>query len=158
MIVPRIRKLRVWHLLLLGPFAIWYAIHEYGRLAALEAHGGTETVDKFTYVLYQTGGKSGVLVVWFGLGAFYLWAIYRVFQLEHRDRAKLAELDEREAALKQPPPEPVKPTRPSPPRIGDDPFRDPPAAPPIVVERPRSEPAAAPIAAGNPDDKPKFLA
>jgi hypothetical protein len=43
------------------------------------------------------------------------------------------------------------------PRLGDDPFRDPPRAPPIVVERERSAPVAVPIVPGDPADRPKLL-
>jgi hypothetical protein len=43
-----------------------------------------------------------------------------------------------------------------PPRIGDDPFRNPPGAPPIVVERPPVH-AAAPIVPGDPSLQPKLL-
>ncbi len=43
-----------------------------------------------------------------------------------------------------------------PPRIGDDPFRDPPGPRPIVVER-FVKPAPAPIVPGDPDDKPTLL-
>ena len=62
------------------------------------------------------------------------------------------------------PPAPTPPSPPAPaprevaPRIGDDPFRNPPAAPPIVVERPQAAPAAVPRAeTADPDDKPRFL-
>jgi hypothetical protein len=44
-----------------------------------------------------------------------------------------------------------------PPRIGDDPFRDPPGRPPIVVERHGTAPITAPIVPGDPRDRPKLL-
>ncbi len=43
-----------------------------------------------------------------------------------------------------------------PPRIGDDPFREPPGPRPIVVER-FVKTAPTPIVPGDPDDKPKLL-
>ena len=45
----------------------------------------------------------------------------------------------------------------SPPRLGDDPFRDPPGPAPIVIIAPRRRPTATPITSGDPDDKPKLL-
>ncbi len=44
-----------------------------------------------------------------------------------------------------------------PPRIGDDPFRDPPGRPPIVVERHGTAPITAPIVPGDPSDRPRLL-
>ncbi|MBC7978549.1 MAG: hypothetical protein H7138_26485 [Myxococcales bacterium] len=44
-----------------------------------------------------------------------------------------------------------------PPRIGDDPFRDPPGRPPIVVERHGMAPITAPIVPGDPSDRPRVL-
>lgn len=43
-----------------------------------------------------------------------------------------------------------------PPRIGDDPFRNPPGAPPILVERPAVATRAS-IMPGDPDVQPKLL-
>ena len=46
---------------------------------------------------------------------------------------------------------------PDPPRIGNDPFRDPPARPPILVHRPVPHPPPAPIVPGDPAHAPKLL-
>lgn len=48
--------------------------------------------------------------------------------------------------------EPIAPL----PRLGDDPFRELPAAPPVVVERPGVV-VQAPIVPGDPQDRPKLL-
>ena len=44
-----------------------------------------------------------------------------------------------------------------PPRIGNDPFRDPPARPPILVQHPLPPAPPAPIVPGNPAHAPKLL-
>ena len=73
--------------------------------------------------------------------------------------------DERLAALETPADEPAIPAKPepkrevrhAPPRLGDDPFREPPAPPPIAVVRDHKPLPAAPIAEGNSEDKPRLL-
>jgi hypothetical protein len=148
------RTIKLWQLILAGPFLLWVGWDEYGRLDALEKSGGTIYVNSFTKFLYDAGGKNTVLVVWCGFGLFYLWLCKRYFDI-HRDA------NARIAALEQPTAEPKKPraepTPEPPPRLGDDPFREPPRPAPIAVVRAPTAPAAVPMAPGNPDEAPKIL-
>jgi hypothetical protein len=49
-----------------------------------------------------------------------------------------------------------RPAREAPPRIGDDPFRDPPRPAPILAIR-DDKPSSVPIVASSSDDEPEFL-
>jgi hypothetical protein len=44
-----------------------------------------------------------------------------------------------------------------PPRLGNDPFRDPPGRPPILIEQPAPPAPLAPIVPGDPEHAPKLL-
>jgi hypothetical protein len=148
------RTIKLWQLILAGPFLLWIGWHEYNALDILEKSGGTIYVDRLTHALYTMGGKSAVLVVWGGLGVFYIWALVKFIGLERDAHRRLAALDN--------PPEPDTPRRPPPrreppPRLGDDPFREPPRAAPIAVQRAPTAPAATPMAEGKSDDGPKIL-
>ena len=147
------RTIKLWQLILAGPFLLWVGWHEYGRLDDLEKSGGKIYVDSLTKFLYDVGGKHAVLVVWCGFGVFYLWLCKRYFDVHRDANARLAALEQ-----PKPKPEPAPPVRRDPPpRLGDDPFREPPRPAPIAVVRAPTAPAAVPMAAGNPDDGPKIL-
>jgi len=148
------RTIKLWQLILAGPFLLWIGWHEYSSLDLLEKSGGTIYVDRLTHLLYTMGGKNAVLVVWGGFGVFYIWALVKYVQITRETSRRLAALDN--------PPEPARPPAPpprreSPPRLGDDPFREPPRAAPIAVQRPPTAPGVTPMAAGNPDGGPKIL-
>jgi hypothetical protein len=148
------RTIKLWQLILAGPFLIWAGWDEYSRLDHLEKAGGTLYVNSFTKFLYDVGGKNAVLVVTCGLGVFYLYLVKRFYDTQREARQRLAALD---TPAESPPKPAPAPRREPPPRIGDDPFREPPRAAPIAVQRPSTAPAETPMAAGNPDDGPKIL-
>jgi hypothetical protein len=148
------RTIKLWQLILAGPFLLWIGWHEYSALDLLEKSGGTIYVDRLTHLLYTMGGKNAVLVVWGGFGVFYVWALVKYVQITRETSRRLAALDhppEPEA------PKPPPPRREPPPRLGDDPFREPPRPAPIAVQRPPTAPAATPMAEGKSDDGPKIL-
>lgn len=131
------RTVKLWQLLLAGPFLIWAGWDEYCRLDHLEKAGGTLYVNSFTKFLYDIGGKNAVLVVTCGLGVFYLYLVKRFFDKQREAHQRIA------AAERPAEPEP-KPA--SLPRRA-----------PIAVHRPPTAPAATPMAAGKSDDGPKIL-
>ena len=148
------RTIKLWQLILAGPFLLWLGWHEYSALDVVEKSGGTIYVDRFTHLLYSMGGKNAVLLVWGGFGVFYIWALVKYVQVTRDAHRRLDAVDS--------PPEPAKPEAPPvrrepPPRLGDDPFREPPRPAPIAVHRPPTAPAATPMAEGTSDDGPKIL-
>ncbi len=151
------RKLRLWQLILFGPFLIWSGIHSYNRLDAFEQSGGTMYIGRFDHLLYSLGGKTFVLVFWLGLGGFYLWALWRFIRLEREAKAAIQRADASAQPVEGTRSTPVGPPLPSPPRLGDDPFRDPPRRPIIVAERTVKPVAPIQVVPGDPDDKPKLL-
>ena len=164
-------KIRLWMLIVAGPVLIALGIHTYLKLAEFEETGGRTYLNKFDKLLYNAGGKTAVLLVWCGLGAFYLFLVYRYFTTDRENKRRIAAAEERIAAKadeiaaaershERAPAEP--PPRPPPPRIGDDPFRDPPGPKPIVVQK--AEIASAPVprastpaVSSDAGDGPKFL-
>jgi hypothetical protein len=147
------RTIKLWQLILAGPFLLWVAWSEYSRLDAFEKSGGTIWIGRTTKMLYDLGGKNAVLVVTGGLGVLYIWLCWKYFATQREARERLAAVDT--------PAEPVKkaepPRREAPPRLGDDPFREPPRAAPIAVVRAPTAPAVTPMASGNSDEGPKIL-
>lgn len=166
-------RIKLWMLILAGPFLIWSGISTYLKLDEFEQSGGTIVLGKLDRLMYRAGGKSAVLIVWCALGAFYLFLLYRFYKVNRETEAQIAAAEARmearadaiaaaEKTYQHAPKEPVEEPLPPPPRLGGDPFRDPPAKPPIVVHKaelavapvPRaSEPAMSP----DPADLPKFL-
>lgn len=146
-------RIKLWQLILAGPFLIWLGIHEYNRLDDLETHGGRIYVDKLTHFLYSIGGKNAVLVCIVGFGIFYIYLLYRWWRDQQWAERRLEEID----AANEPAPAP-KPKR-APvearPRVDADPFRAPPAAAPVVVA-PVAKKIESPIVASD-TDGPKFL-
>jgi hypothetical protein len=147
-------KLKVWHVIVLG--GLWMCL---GVILHVTIDWDPPRSGYFTYRRRATHELFVALKLWItlpvGIG---LWHWFRAWQ------ASRAEHGADESAMNLPVQKPTKPPRPSapvtpPPRLGDDPFRDPPAPAPIVVQRPPTAPAAAPMAAsaGDPDDKPKLL-
>lgn len=163
--------LRYWRALLGGRFKLW-------QLIALGlvwiAVGGVMIL-----MLGDAGMGGGGLLVLSGVAHFVIAAI-GVKMHDHLD-SKIDKLDERneravrkreraQAEIEDPPipaaPKPPAPApRPAPPRIGNDPFRDPPAGKPLAIVHtatpPREVPVARPASEGEatekPDDRPKFL-
>ncbi|NVB82716.1 MAG: hypothetical protein HOV81_30345 [Kofleriaceae bacterium] len=163
--------LRYWRALLGGQFKLWQLL----VLGLIWIAVGCVAIS----LLGDAGAATGALLIISGIGHFVVGAIAAKMH-EHID-AKLEVLDERNARavrkteranaeIEDPPipaaPKPVaKPApevRPAPPRIGNDPFRDPPGAKPLAIVQTATPPRAVPVAreAGgteNPEDKPKFL-
>ncbi|MBV8760007.1 MAG: hypothetical protein JO257_22140 [Deltaproteobacteria bacterium] len=148
------RTIKLWQLILAGPFLLWVGWHEYSRLDELEKSGGTIYVDRLTHLLYETGGKHAVLVIWCGFGVFYIWALKKYVDMQREYRERMAALEDKPGVpIAKEPPRRREPA----PRIDDDPFRAPPRPAPVIVVRPPTAPAEVPMAAGNADDSPKIL-
>ena len=151
------RTIKLWQLILAGPFLFWIGCHEYNRLDDLEQHGGVLYVDRFTKLFYDLGGKNTVLLVWGAFGAFYVWALLRWLQAHRHHERTMEAIEAREAARDQPVARPKPAPREAPPRLGDDPFREPPRPAPVRVIRDEKPAQPTPIVAGNSDDEPKLL-
>lgn len=145
-------RLKVWQVIVLG--ALWIAL---GIIL-------DQTIDwdppRTGYIVYRRRGTHELFValkLWItGPVLIGLWHWFRAWQASQVEHAA------DESAMNLPVQKPARPAPSAPlppaPRLGDDPFRDPPAPAPIVVQRPPTAPAAVPIAAsGDPDDKPKLL-
>jgi len=87
-----------------------------------------------------------------GLPLFAGLAAFRAGLDERRRLATGAPRAVRSFRWRRATPPPLAPA----PRLGDDPFRDPPGTPPIVTER-HAAPIHAPIVPGDPADRPKLL-
>lgn len=148
-------RLKVWQVVILG--ALWIAL---GILLDQTIDWDPPRPSGYYYYSYRGRGAHEIFValkLWItGPILVGLWHWFRAMEsyLAGRSSASSTALPVQSPAA--PPPRPSAPL-PSPPRLGDDPFRDPPAAPPIIVHRPPTAPAAAPIVPGDPDDKPKLL-
>jgi hypothetical protein len=140
-------KLKVWQVVVLG--ALWIAL-------GIVLDQSVEWDAPRTYVRRRGTHEIFVaLKLWITLPTLVgLWHWYRAWEAYRLEKAEASSttLPVQTAPL----PRPSVPL-PKPPRLGDDPFRDPPAAPPIIVHRPPTAPAAVPIVPGDPDDKPKLL-
>ena len=149
-------KLKVWQVIFLG--AAWIALGI--LLDQTFDWSSSHTTDHGYYrVTYTRRGAYQLFValkVWItGPVLIGLWHWFRAWEASRVEHA--AGESAMNLPVQKPAPRPTAPL-PPPPRLGDDPFRDPPAPSPIVVQRPPTAPAAAPIAAsGDPDDKPKLL-
>lgn len=163
--------LRYWRALLGGRFKLWQLI----ALGLVWIAGGFAAIEMFG----EPGTATGAVLIISGIGHFVVGAIAAKMH-DHID-AKLEVLDERneravrnheraKAEIEDPPipaaPKPAaKPVevRPAPPRIGNDPFRDPPAARPLSIVQTATPPRAVPVVRvegddkEKPEDKPKFL-
>ena len=146
-------KLKVWQCVLLGAALI--ALGLYLHLGF--THSPSSTYERYGIVYERTSSRSqlwyslrGWLTVPVGLALLIFGEAWRVYQAAQAETVVTAD---------DAPPAPKKPQRaplPSPPRLGDDPFREPPRLH-IAVVRHETQPAAAPIVPGDPDDKPKLL-
>jgi len=155
------RTIKLWQLLLAGPFFIWVGIREYLQLANLEENGGVLFVGRSTAFLYRMGGKYLVLVILCGFGGFYLWALSRWVR-DQREIARLRAADEADSAGSNAagPAQPaLKPRRTAAQRSNDDSFRSPPPPPVVAVVRHDQRAAPVPIAAPveGTHDEPKLL-
>lgn len=145
-------RLKVWQVIVLG--ALWIAL---GIIL-------DQTIDwdppRTGYIVYRRRGTHELFValkLWLTgpvlIGLWHWFRAWQASQLEHAADESAMNLPVHKPS-RPPPAAPLPPA----PRLGDDPFRDPPAPAPIVVQRAPSAPAAAPMAAsGDPDDKPKLL-
>ena len=150
-------KLKVWQVIVLG--ALWMLLGVILHLAI--DWDSPRTVEHGYYtVTYRRRGAHELFValkLWItGPGLIGLWHWYRAWEASRAEHA--ADESAMNLPVQKPPkrPPPVAPPS-APPRLGDDPFRDPPAPAPIVVQRPPTAPAAAPLAAAANPDKPKLL-
>ncbi len=145
-------RLKVWQVIVLG--ALWIAL---GIIL-------DQTIDwdppRSGYFVYRRRGTHELFValkLWITgpvlIGLWHWFRAWQASQVAHAADESAMNLPVQKPA-KAPAPAPLPP----PPRLGDDPFRDPPAPAPIVVQRAPTAPASAPMAAGgDPDDKPKLL-
>ena len=150
-------KLKVWQVIVLG--ALWIAL---GIILDQAIDWDSPRVHDYGYytVTYRRRGAHELFValkLWLtGPVLIGVWHWYRAWEASragHTAGESAMNLPVQKASR----PSPSAPL-PPPPRLGDDPFRDPPAPAPIIVQRPPTAPSAAPIAAsGDPDDKPKLL-
>jgi hypothetical protein len=129
-------------------------------------------------VVFGIAGAMVVVAAVFFLGGMRSEAVIPLVLAGHhvvaamlavRHQKQLEELDARERAalgLDEPPRAPQRKLvhaasgdlpLPPPPRIGDDPFRSPPAARPIVTEKPPERPSTAPIVHDANAEQPKLL-
>ena len=165
--MPERQRIKLWMLIVAGPFLIASGLHSYFKLAEFEETGGRIYLNKLDTLFYNAGGKTTVLVVWCALGAFYLFACYRFFKSDRENKARIAAAEARIAAARLPvedipraPTPPVEMPLPPAPHIGEDPFRNPPARP-VMVKKAELVASPAPRASTpdvtNPDDRPKFL-
>jgi hypothetical protein len=162
--------LRYWRALLSGRFKLW-------QLIALglvwSAVGGVMML-----VLGDAGMGMGGLLVLSGVAHLVIAAIgvkmhdhieSKIDKLDERNERAVRKREQAQAEIEDPPipaaPKPAAPppdVRPAPPRIGNDPFRDPPAGKPLALVHTATPPREVPVAEGKgtetPEDKPKFLA
>ncbi|MBL9019519.1 MAG: hypothetical protein JNL83_35345 [Myxococcales bacterium] len=151
-------RLKVWQVVVLG--ALWMALGVVLHLAI--EWDSSRTVDHGYYkVTYTRRGVYQIFValkLWLtGPVLIGLWHWFRAWEASRVEHAAGESAMNLPIHRPVPPPLPSGPLPPAP-RLGDDPFRDPPAPAPIVVQRPTA-PSAAPMAAtsGDPGDKPKLL-
>jgi hypothetical protein len=129
-------KLKLWQLILGGPFLLWAGWDTYKDVSELEEHGGSMWVGRTTKFMYDLGGKWGILIGTWCLAAVYFYALWAVYR---RDRAeKAATVTEAPAA--KPKPTPKQPVRASQPIArASRPIAPPPiAAPPVIPPTPPS--------------------
>jgi hypothetical protein len=147
-------RLKVWQVIVLG--ALWIA------LGIILDQAIDWDPPRTGYIVYRRRGAHELFValkLWITgpvlIGLWHWFRAWQASQIEHAAGESAMHLPVQKPAKKTPP----SASLPPPPRIGDDPFRNPPAPAPIVVHRPPTAPAAPPMAAasGDPDDKPKLL-
>lgn len=166
--IPEKPRIKLSLLIVAGPLLIASGLYLRGRISELEESGrysskSFSTLDR----LLLSGGKTTVLVVWCALGAIYLFGWYWFFKVDRENKVRIAAAEQRIAAAKLPdeaipraPTPPVERPLPPPPRIGEDPFRNPPVRPVMakkaeLVATPTPRASTPDVA--NPDDRPKFL-
>jgi hypothetical protein len=146
-----------WYRLLHGRFQLWQLI----ALGFGWIGGGIAF-----QVLLRHDGRIALApaLLFYASGAMHFWIARKALTAQRKLEAISEPAGVNEARLaaarsSRPPPRPDKPSAPplpSPPRIGGDPFRNPPYLP-IVVERSAAKQASTPVVAGDPEDKPKIL-
>jgi hypothetical protein len=144
-------RLRLWQVVVLG--GLWI-------VAGLALHLAVDW-DAPRHVRSIRGEGIWVIIralkLWIsapvGIGLYHWWRAAEVVRAERSEAAATTEPVAPRPSARKPQTEPLQP----PPRLGDDPFREPPRAAPIIVQRHESRPAAVPIVAGDPGDKPKLL-
>jgi hypothetical protein len=166
--------LRYWRALLGGRFKLWQLI----ALGSIWIAVGGVMILR----LGDAGMGMGGLLVASGVAHFVIAAIgvkmhdhieAKIDKLDERNERALRKREKVQAEIEDPPipaaPKPAAPApevRPMPPRIGNDPFRDPPAGKPLALVHTATPPRDVPVArsasdgeaAEKPEDKPKFLA
>lgn len=147
-------RLKVWQVVVLG--CLWVTLGVVlDRAIDWDA---PRVVGRYYYSRRGASELFHALKLWLtGPVLVGIWHWYRAYVAYSAAKA-----DESSTALPAQAAAPAPPARPSaplppPPRLGDDPFREPPAPPPIIVSRPAAAPAAPKVVPGDPDDKPKLL-
>ncbi len=144
------KTIKLWQLILGGPFLLWAGWDTYKDLSDLEENGGTMYVGRFTKMMYETSGKWGVLVSTWAIAAVYFYILWRVYKRDRDDKAALAP----ESPAPKPAPKaaraPLPAARVSRPVMPPPAPPTPPPAPVIVV----ASPQIAPTPVGS---EPRFL-
>lgn len=105
-------------------------------------------------IAWTAGSWSDLTLILFIIGVV---AIRVGFESSKAARARASSSDRAAAPDRAPARRRRVEAPPEPPRIGNDPFRDPPGSPPIIVASPPAPPAP-PIVPGAADDVPRHLA
>jgi hypothetical protein len=140
------KTIKLWQLILGGPFLLWAGWDTYKDVSALEEHGGSMWVGRTTKFMYDVGGKWGVLLGTWALAALYFYILWLVIKRDREEKAALAAESPapKKAAPKPAAAKPMAAPRPSQPiQRPVAPIAPPPAppiAPPTGVTRPGSEP------------------
>jgi hypothetical protein len=132
------KTIKLWQLILGGPFLLWAGWDTYKDVSALEEHGGTMYVGRFTKMMYDIGGKWGILLGSWALAAVYFYILWLVIKRDREEKA--ARATETPAPKPTAAPKAVRATQPAA-RVSRPVM--PPAPPPIVVAPPRVTPTPA---------------
>ena len=163
-------RIKLGGLIVAGPLLIVSGLYLQGRLAELQETGrnSSKSFGTLDRLLLGAGSKT-LLVVWCVLGAIYLFGCYWFFKVSRDNKVRIAAAEDRLAAvyelvdetIPRAPTPPVERPLPPAPRIGDDPFRDPPGPKPLIVKKAELASAPTPRTSTpeltNPEDRPKFL-
>ena len=138
------KTIKLWQLILGGPFLLWAGWDTYQDVSALEEHGGTMYVGRFTKFMYDAGGKWGVLLGTWAFAALYFYALWLVYKRDREDKAAALASD-------APAPKPISKPTPKPVHAPQPAAR---VSRPVIPAAPIAPPQIAPTPAGS---EPQFL-
>ena len=81
------KTIKLWQLILGGPFLLWAGWDTYKDVSALEEHGGTMYVGRLTKLMYDAGGKWGVLLGTWAFAAVYFYVLWLVIKRDREEKA-----------------------------------------------------------------------